>query len=418
MSQLTKRLTRYTEPHCNNSPWDLMKDRKNLVTTATCSGRMEIMQVLVSYGADLAAYDGYHKNSLHYASQYGYADIIRLIINSNVNINVPDCDNNTPLHIACLFKKPATVLQLIELNANLGAQNEKSETPYDIAVNMNMKDIKIVLERENERRLGKDMQLDAMKQMHLSELQKAKSTHNEQLKEMKEVIDNTIDAKASKIEEQCKVDYENTIKIVDTQTARTKRELELCVEKENKRHSKEVEDLRMEVDDRIQVLHRGHHSLSRDVAESHKLIQKVKTDVDQQFQDLSKQYDVLQKEIQQSHKESQQSIIGAVKSEVQQAVVLMNQTVLSGFQSMANKPTNLAESPYVEMEPRYFHPQSMFQPQSYHPYRNTLRPQPGVVPGSHGYPRHHYDSVPHASRQSNASAYTQYKCKNLVNTKL
>lgn len=69
------------------------------------------------------------KSALHYATEYGAGDILDFLLSSGANINIQDNQGDTPLHIAVKTNQPAIVQKLLDAGADPNSRNTLSATP-------------------------------------------------------------------------------------------------------------------------------------------------------------------------------------------------------------------------------------------------------------------------------------------------
>jgi hypothetical protein len=103
--------------------------------SAACYGDLEMVQVLLEYGADVNAQNGYCDTPLIYASM-GYRDdpgVTRLLIERGADPNTPCWKGLTPLHQALERGMIEIARVLIEHGANVEVKDDGGRTPLDIA---------------------------------------------------------------------------------------------------------------------------------------------------------------------------------------------------------------------------------------------------------------------------------------------
>lgn len=175
-----KRQTFLCHPLCNcdncksiDSSHDItaINDKgQSLLTFASFLGRTEIVEFLISVGAEVNSSDYYGKTPLHYTCHKGFQDVLLILINCKAEVNVKDQDGNTPLHVAsnnghencvkalfyttkcmdidCVNKYGDTPLHLatkwnyigilrvlLENNANANIPNKKNQIPLNLVQN-------------------------------------------------------------------------------------------------------------------------------------------------------------------------------------------------------------------------------------------------------------------------------------------
>ncbi|CAL8308206.1 unnamed protein product [Lota lota] len=70
---------------------------------------------------------------LHDAARDGYVDMVQMLVSHGANVNLVDDRGNLPLHLAAQEGHTGVVRLLIELAANPGLENFEGHTAYDLA---------------------------------------------------------------------------------------------------------------------------------------------------------------------------------------------------------------------------------------------------------------------------------------------
>ena len=114
-----------------------------------------IVDLLISHGADVNEKDNDGWTPLHNACYFGHHKIAKLLISHGTNVNSKSIHNNTPLHMACIcvYDGYNTVKLLIEYNANILITNNNKQTPLIIAQTCKRFDIYELLEKEEKKRI-------------------------------------------------------------------------------------------------------------------------------------------------------------------------------------------------------------------------------------------------------------------------
>jgi ankyrin repeat protein len=63
-------------------------------------GRVEVAELLLTHGADVAAADSHGDRPLHFAARHGHASVVRLLLSKEADVNVRGKMDRTPLHAA------------------------------------------------------------------------------------------------------------------------------------------------------------------------------------------------------------------------------------------------------------------------------------------------------------------------------
>ena len=91
--------------------------------------KIEIVQMLINYGANINIQDYYGNTAIHYSISEENVEILHLLLQYNPNLNLIDIDGNTPLHLylknSYLEKE---ILQLLITKSDLNIQNNNGLT--------------------------------------------------------------------------------------------------------------------------------------------------------------------------------------------------------------------------------------------------------------------------------------------------
>lgn len=107
------------------------RDKKKTPLTAACyNGHVNIVQLLIEFGADINLHDVSYI-PLTAACKYGHLSVVKLLINANADVN-KNYRWNTPLRTACSEGHLSIVEELIRANVNIN-QIDVAKTPLGIA---------------------------------------------------------------------------------------------------------------------------------------------------------------------------------------------------------------------------------------------------------------------------------------------
>lgn len=94
----------------------------------TFFGRLEIVEVLLSYGVDIEAQCDLGKRAIHYAAK-GRTAVLHALLKHGATVNCADNELFTPLHWACGQGDVDCVRALLDSGANIEAKDRESATP-------------------------------------------------------------------------------------------------------------------------------------------------------------------------------------------------------------------------------------------------------------------------------------------------
>ncbi|CAG9858438.1 unnamed protein product [Phyllotreta striolata] len=95
------------------------------------NGFAEIVEFLLSKGADPKLRDVEHNEALHWASFSGCSHIVELLVNRGADVNTVNAHGESPLHIAAREDRYNCVIVLLARRANVYLVNKNNETPLN-----------------------------------------------------------------------------------------------------------------------------------------------------------------------------------------------------------------------------------------------------------------------------------------------
>ena len=97
----------------------------------------EIVEILISHGADINAKDESDITPLHYAAKNSDVQIVEFLISHGADIDAKDINDETPLHYAACKDRSETAKVLISNGADINAEDEYDRTPIECALENN-----------------------------------------------------------------------------------------------------------------------------------------------------------------------------------------------------------------------------------------------------------------------------------------
>lgn len=98
---------------------------------ASSKGNIDMMSLLLRYGADYNIKDIFGNSSLHYASDKGNKEAVNLLITSGADVDIQDNRGSTCLHVACKNNDIELVRILLRHKANSEIIDLAGQRAYD-----------------------------------------------------------------------------------------------------------------------------------------------------------------------------------------------------------------------------------------------------------------------------------------------
>ena len=90
---------------------------------------VDLVQVLIEHGADLAAQDDTGSTPLHLASSKGIAETVRLLIENGADASARNGSHESPLHLASSSGSTETVQLLLKHSVDINALDGNHRMP-------------------------------------------------------------------------------------------------------------------------------------------------------------------------------------------------------------------------------------------------------------------------------------------------
>ena len=121
----------------------------NALHTALEACNLQIVKLLLAYGADINAQDSCGNNALHHVVDYAFQndlrEVVAFLVEHKVNINAQNKQGKTPLCDAVLLNKAEMVQLLVDHNAYDADYQHEKQTLINIAERFNYQGIKQIL---------------------------------------------------------------------------------------------------------------------------------------------------------------------------------------------------------------------------------------------------------------------------------
>lgn len=130
-------MVQQVEKILNNAPSLLNTKNTDGLTPlnqASYKGKIEIVQYLLSRGADLTIGDNENSRPIHNAAVSGHIDVVMLLLANGADINVQDDNGYTPIMWAVLRGHPELVDSLLSKSANIYLKDNYTRTAFFMAI--------------------------------------------------------------------------------------------------------------------------------------------------------------------------------------------------------------------------------------------------------------------------------------------
>lgn len=101
---------------------------------ASKAGHLEIVKLLLTYGADIDLQGRLQYSALHHAARHGHTDVARLLLTSGANPNLLDALGESPLHCAATSGSENIAKLLLDHGANVNLVDDMSDSPLSEAI--------------------------------------------------------------------------------------------------------------------------------------------------------------------------------------------------------------------------------------------------------------------------------------------
>ncbi len=124
---------------------------KTPLITAAMYGQKQVLEYLLSRGADVAARDNDGRTALFWAAENGEASIVQLLVEKGASVKDSDLLGWTPLHAAAMMGQTDMVPLLTQKYAQVNVRDIRGRTPLDLAQTFERHDTEKMLRRHGAR---------------------------------------------------------------------------------------------------------------------------------------------------------------------------------------------------------------------------------------------------------------------------
>lgn len=104
-------------------------------------GSLDIVQLLIQYGADIGIQDFNGKRAIHYACEFGRLDILKELYVNGSSLSVTDVTGKQSIHYACMSGSLPCVQFLQEKGVNIGVSDNMDKTALHYAAGTHSPDL-------------------------------------------------------------------------------------------------------------------------------------------------------------------------------------------------------------------------------------------------------------------------------------
>ncbi|XP_045905179.1 ankyrin repeat domain-containing protein 24 isoform X2 [Micropterus dolomieu] len=126
-------------------PTKLDAEGKSAFHLSASRGRLDCLEVIISYGADLNVTDGAGCSALHLAAKNGHSECLKRLLQERLAVDCTDSIGRTPLHHAAISGCLSCTETLWDFKADLDVQDGDGATPLILAAQMSRVELCVFL---------------------------------------------------------------------------------------------------------------------------------------------------------------------------------------------------------------------------------------------------------------------------------
>lgn len=107
--------------------------RNQKLRFAASTNNSELVEKLLSSGADPNSSDEHKRSPLHLAACRGYVDVVKVLLRHGANPNIKDTLGNTPLHLAACTNHIPVVIELLDAGTDVNSNDRNGRNPIQLA---------------------------------------------------------------------------------------------------------------------------------------------------------------------------------------------------------------------------------------------------------------------------------------------
>ncbi|KOB79154.1 putative ankyrin repeat domain 54 [Operophtera brumata] len=100
---------------------------------AASTNNTDLVEKLLSSGADPNSSDEHKRSPLHLAACRGYVNVVKLLLRHGANPNIKDTLGNTPLHLAACTNHIPVVMELLDAGTDVSINDKNGRNPIQLA---------------------------------------------------------------------------------------------------------------------------------------------------------------------------------------------------------------------------------------------------------------------------------------------